>query len=163
MEFLDLARSLLQQCAEITISHVPRSDNEVANELALQASSFRLGLNEINSKDIAKEQLEKNKDWRQKLKQYLSNPSFKAEYKLKQKALKYVLLDDELFKRRQEGLLLRCVNSAEAKRTVYEVHKGICGAHKLGLKMRWLIHRYGYYWPTITADCVAYVRGCEAY
>ena len=92
----------------------------------------------------------------------MSNPSFKAEYKLKQKALKYVLLDDELFKRRQEGLLLRCVNSAEAKRTVYEVHKGICGAHKLGLKMRWIIHRYGYYWPTIAASYVAYVGGLEA-
>ena len=33
MEFLDLAHSLLQQFAEVTISHVPKSDNEVANEL----------------------------------------------------------------------------------------------------------------------------------
>ena len=40
--------------------------------------------------------------------------------------------------------------------------KGICGAHKSGLKMRWLIHMYGYYWPTIVVDCVTYAKGCEA-
>ena len=81
---------------------------------------------------------------------------------LKQKALKYVLVDDELFKRSQEGLLLKCVNDVEAKRIMCEVHEGICGANKLGPKMKWLIHRYGYYWPTIIADRVAYARGCEA-
>ena len=40
MEMLDRARSLLQQFAEVTIFHVLRSDNEVANELAQQASRF---------------------------------------------------------------------------------------------------------------------------
>ena len=99
MEFLDLARSLLQQFVEVTISCVPRNNNEVANELAQQASSFWLGLNEINNIDIAKAYPEENKNWRQELKQYLSNPFSKAKYKLKQKALKYVLVDDELFKR----------------------------------------------------------------
>lgn len=27
--------------------------------------------------------------------------------------------------------------------------------------MHWLIHRHGYYWPTINADCHAYAKGCE--
>ena len=45
---------------------------------------------------------------------------------------------------------------------MHEVHEGIYGAQKLGPKMKWLIHRYGYYWPTIAADYVAYVRGCKA-
>ena len=75
----------------------------------------------------------------------MSNLSSKAEYKLKQKALKYVLVDDELFKRRQERLLLKCVNDIEAKRIMHKVHEDICGAHKSGPKMRWLIHRYEYY------------------
>ena len=34
MEFLDIAYSLLQQFVVVTICHVPRSSNEVANELA---------------------------------------------------------------------------------------------------------------------------------
>ena len=45
---------------------------------------------------------------------------------------------------------------------MHEVHEGICGAHKLGLKMRWIIHRYGYYWPTIATDCISFARECEA-
>ena len=53
MKFLEVAHSLLQQFAEVTISHVPRSDNEVANELAQQASRFQLGMNEVNNKKIA--------------------------------------------------------------------------------------------------------------
>ena len=58
--------------------------------------------------------------------------------------------------------MLKCVNDIEAKRIMHEVHKDICAAHKLSPKMGWLIRRYGYYWPTITANCVAYTRGCEA-
>ena len=85
MELLDLAHSLLQSFVEVTISHVPQSDNEVANELAQQAFSFRLGLNKINNIDIAKAQPRENKDWRLELKQYLSNPLSKAEHKLKLK------------------------------------------------------------------------------
>ena len=108
----------------------------MANELAQQASRFRLRLNEINNIEITKAQLGENKDWRLELKQYLSNSSSKTEYKLKHKALKYVLVDDELFKRSQEGLLLKRVNDVEAKRIMHEVHEGICGAHKLGPKMR---------------------------
>ena len=45
---------------------------------------------------------------------------------------------------------------------MHKVHEGIYRAHKLGPKMRWLIHRYGYYWPTILVDCIAYAKGCEA-
>ena len=45
---------------------------------------------------------------------------------------------------------------------MHEVHEGICGAYKLGPKIRWLIYRYGYHWPIIVADCVAYARGYEA-
>ena len=66
-------------------------------------------------------------------------------------------------KRNQEGFLLKCVNDVEAKRMMHEVHEGICGAYKSSPKMRWLIHRYGYYWPTIAVDCATYERGCEAY
>ncbi len=43
-----------------------------------------------------------------------------------------------------------------------EVHEGICGAHQSGIKMKWLIHRYGYYWPKILKDCIEYAHGYEA-
>ncbi|CAL1407787.1 unnamed protein product [Linum trigynum] len=43
-----------------------------------------------------------------------------------------------------------------------EVHEGICGAQQASPSMRWILHRYGFYWPTIGPDCVAYAKGYEA-
>ena len=39
-------------------------------------------------------------------------------------------------------VIAKMLAGGEAKKIM---HEGICGAHKLGPKMRWLIHRYGYY------------------
>ena len=52
MNLLNLARTLLQQFAEVTITHVPWNNNEVANELAQQASGFWLESNEVNAIDL---------------------------------------------------------------------------------------------------------------
>ncbi|CAL8152707.1 unnamed protein product [Prunus armeniaca] len=41
-----------------------------------------------------------------------------------------------------------------------ESHKGICGAHRSNVKMRWLVRRHEYYWPTILENCIEYVKGC---
>ena len=40
MESLELAHILLQQVFEVRISHVPWSDNEIANEFTQQAFDF---------------------------------------------------------------------------------------------------------------------------
>ena len=61
MEFLELACFLLQQFANVTISHVLRSDNEVSNELAQQTSGFWLGVNEINNIEIVEAELKESK------------------------------------------------------------------------------------------------------
>ena len=42
-----------------------------------------------------------------------------------------------------------------------EVHEGICRAHQLAYKMKWIIHRSGYFWPTILEDCFEYYKGCQ--
>jgi hypothetical protein len=42
-----------------------------------------------------------------------------------------------------------------------EVHEGLCGSHQSGEKMKWLIKRYGYFWPSIRKDCIMYAKGCQ--
>jgi hypothetical protein len=73
---------------------------------------------------------------------------------------------DVLYKRGAEGLLLKCVSKYESLKVLAEVHEGICGAHQSGVKMRWLIHRYGYFWPSVLKDCIEYAifghQGCES-
>jgi hypothetical protein len=70
--------------------------------------------------------------------------------------------DECLFKRGADGILLKCINTKEAMQVMAEVHEGIFGAHQSGIKMKWLIHRYGYYWPKILKYCIEYAHGCEA-
>ena len=42
-----------------------------------------------------------------------------------------------------------------------QVHEGVCGAHQVKIKMRWLIRRHGYFWKTILSDCTNYSEGCQ--
>ena len=71
-------------------------------------------------------------------------------------------LEDVLYKRGVEGLLLKCVSKYDSLQVLAEVHEGICGAHQSGVKMRWLIHRYGYFWLSVLKDCIEYVQGYES-
>jgi transposase InsO family protein len=42
-----------------------------------------------------------------------------------------------------------------------EVGEGICGMHQSTPKMKWLLHRAGFCWLTMMADCFRYYKGCE--
>jgi len=72
-----------------------------------------------------------------------------------------VLLEDELYYRTIDGILLRCLGDDEAKKLMGEIHEGVCGAHQSAFKMKWMIRRNGYYWPTILKDCFKYFKGCQ--
>jgi hypothetical protein len=43
-----------------------------------------------------------------------------------------------------------------------EVHEGIYGTHQSSHKMKWLLRRAGFYWPTMLNDCFRYYKGCES-
>ncbi|XP_059654775.1 uncharacterized protein LOC132301549 [Cornus florida] len=45
-------------------------------------------------------------------------------------------------------------------RVIAESHLGICGAHQAGIKMRWLLRKYGYYWKGILKDCIEFAKTC---
>jgi hypothetical protein len=104
------------------------------------------------------------KDWRSPIISYLRNPNGCTNNALKLKARRYVLMGEEdecLFKRGADGILLKCISTEESIQVMAEVYEGICGAHQSGIKMKWLIHRYGYYWPKILKECIEYAHGCE--
>jgi hypothetical protein len=43
-----------------------------------------------------------------------------------------------------------------------EVHEDICGTHDSDHKMKWLLCRVDFYWPTMLNDCFRYYKGCES-
>ena len=65
-----------------------------------------------------------------------------------------------LLRKTPDKLLLKCLGLEESIRVMVEVHEGICGAHQAGIKMKWLLRRYCYFWH-MEKDCKAYARGCE--
>ena len=101
-------------------------------------------------------------DWRTPIIEFLRDPRPTAPRKLRRKAVSYILVGEDLYKKSlEDDLLLRCIAGIEVLRVMAEVHEGICGAHQSGIKMRWLIRRYGYYWPTILEDCIKFAKGCQ--
>ena len=82
--------------------------------------------------------------------------------KIRRQALKYVLLDHDLYRRTIDGLHLKCLDTDQSKIAMGEVHEGICGTHQSAHKMKWLLRRAGFYWPTMLNDCFRYYKGCES-
>ena len=74
---------------------------------------------------------------------------------------KYVLLDDQLYYKIVDGVLLKCLNQEEAKVLMGEVYEWICGAHQSAYKIKWIIRRTGYFWPTILEGGFEYYKGCK--
>lgn len=80
--------------------------------------------------------------WQQEMMDYLHNPSNKVEFKMKQRVLKYTMIGDELYRQIFNGVSLKCFNQAELIQLMGEIHEGLCGAHRSGPVMKWLIIRH---------------------
>ncbi|KAK3023354.1 hypothetical protein RJ639_042752 [Escallonia herrerae] len=76
-------------------------------------------------------------------------------------SIQFVMWKDILYKRSLDGMLLRCIAKDEVEDVMKEVHSGSCGAHQSGPKLQMQIKRLGYYWPTIIADCIGFVKRCQ--
>ncbi|CAN6555140.1 unnamed protein product [Malus baccata var. baccata] len=100
-------------------------------------------------------------DWRSPIIHHLKDPSSPTSKKNRQQATKYVLWEENLLRKTPDGLLLKCLGQEESMRVMAEVHEGVCGVHQSGMKMRWLLRRYEYFWPDVEKDCKSYARGCE--
>ncbi|XP_050896046.1 uncharacterized protein LOC127102751 [Lathyrus oleraceus] len=182
---------LLKKFEYVDIKHVPRIKNQEANDLAQIASGYRISKEKLEElvkvrgkamyarlspTDLESTQLGyANKeefevlaihtlidtDWRNPIINYLKDPSKDTERKTKYRALSYILIGNELFKKTPEGVLLKCLGESEAYLALSSVHSGACGAHQAGHKMKWLLFRYGMYWPTMLKDCIEFAKGCQ--
>jgi len=128
---------LLKEFKDFRLEHIPRLHNEGANRLAQLASGYQpiLGVLSAISAD----------DWRKEVIEYLRDPSKKVERRVRFQAAKYVLLEEELYYRMIDEVLLKCLGDDEARSLMGEIHEGLCGAHQSAFKMKWMIRRNGYY------------------
>jgi hypothetical protein len=138
----------------VTIRHIPRAQNQEANRLAQNASSYRQIQEAFNGEVITD-------DWRSKIIDYLRNPSQKLSRKLRYKLIKYVMLDNQLYYKTIDEVLLKCLNLEDVRVLMGQVHEGVCGAHQAAHKMKWIIRRSGYFRPTMLECRFEYYRGCQ--
>jgi hypothetical protein len=78
-------------------------------ELETGGSSISRG-----SDDLGETMAAKPVDWRTPLIRYLENPDYVIDTKVRQQALKYVLLDHNLHRRTIDDLLLGCLGSDQS-------------------------------------------------
>ncbi|XP_070662185.1 uncharacterized protein [Malus domestica] len=144
--------------SEVSVNHIPRGSNLVANEMAQIASRVpiqerKYGVDvEIQrrnlpfilergfSLDVMVLETEME-DWRSLIIHHLKDHSSPTSKKNRQQTTKYVLWEENLLRKTPDGLLLKCLGQKESMRVMAEVHEGIYGAHQAGTKMRWLIRR----------------------
>jgi len=81
--------------------------------------------------------------------------------KTKCRALSYVIVRNELFKKTPEGVLLKCLNETRTYVAVSDTHSGACGSHQACHKMKRLLFLQGVYWPSILKDCIEFAKGCQ--
>lgn len=174
-----------------TIRHIPRLENQVANDMAQIASGYKISKEklkkviEVRGKVVATRltpsDLEKtklgyidegnfeilvvdnltNEDWRKPIVVYLQNPTASADRKTRYRALSYVLLGIELFKKSPEGVLLKFLNESEAYLALSTINSGAYRAHQVCHKMKWLLFLQGMYWPTMLKDCIEFAKVCQ--
>ncbi|KAA3487092.1 RNA-directed DNA polymerase (Reverse transcriptase) [Gossypium australe] len=137
-----LAQELIREFDDITFNYLPR--DEMADALATLASMVRIN----ESEDMKPIQMSIHQD-----PAHCYNNDKKT---LRRLACDYVLDGEVLYKKRKDQVLLRCVDAAEAKLVLEEVHEGVCGTHANGFTMARQIMRFGYYWSTMEGDFIDY-------
>jgi ribonuclease HI len=113
---------LLREFKDLRLEYIPRLHNDEANRLAQHASRYQ------RIQEVLISTLDAD-DSRTEIADYLRDPSKKVERRVRFQATKYVLLDNELYYRTLDGVLLRCLGNDESKSLMGEIHEGVCGAH----------------------------------
>jgi hypothetical protein len=119
-------QELMAQFRYINFYWVPRMQNSEANDLAQMASGYKAIMDEIDFQVYFLDQ----GDWRADIFNYLKDPARGAPRNIRYKAMKYVLIGDDMFYWTLEGLLLKCLGPIESNRLLHDVHEGTCGTHQ---------------------------------
>lgn len=144
------------------IRQIPRDDNSLADRLAKLASSLAsLGSRRITFLTLPSTQLEEGSNevlcntsdseplWKDAIIKYLNTRDLNADTneasKLKTRALRFVFIDDELYKEGYSLPYLKCLSPFKADYMLREIHEGICGNRLGGRALAGKALRQGYY------------------
>ncbi|KAE8678980.1 hypothetical protein F3Y22_tig00111402pilonHSYRG00591 [Hibiscus syriacus] len=178
LEYRNFTLELVKEFERVTFNYLPREENQMADALATLAAMFqatkkvdmmpiKMQVYEIPAHCYSVEEEVDGKPWYHDILQYIKNQSYPPNASeidkrtLRRMAAGYFLDGKIMYRRSSDQMLLRCLNTSEARNVIEEVHNGICGTHANGLSMARKIMRYGYYWATMYTNCIDYARKCH--
>ncbi|XP_050878259.1 uncharacterized protein LOC127082076, partial [Lathyrus oleraceus] len=143
---------LIKYFDEITFRHIPRTENQIADALAMLASMYQVRFHneapliQIERKvepaycQLVEEEAD-GKPWFHDIKCFLQNQEYPTDATtldkktLRKLASKFFLSNGVLYKRNHDMILLRCVDGREADLLIKEIHEGSFGTHANGHAM----------------------------
>lgn len=100
-------------------------------------------------------------DWRRPIKdaiKSITDGDCVQDKTLTKRAVRYVMIGEDLYKRGFSTPLLKCLNQEQAEYVMNELHNGVCGMHCGQRALVARVIRVGYYWPTVRQNCSKYVK-----
>ncbi|XP_073152354.1 uncharacterized protein [Henckelia pumila] len=158
---------------ELNLELIPRAENIKADYLARLASALndrpdpivagRALISQLETLDDMLTQIPKG-DWRYDLHKYLTAKELPIDNKkakeIKRRELRFVMIDQILFKRSFSQPLLKCLGPDEANYVLREIHEGSCGSHLGSLALAQKALLAGFFWPTTRKDSSDLVHAC---
>ena len=161
-KYLKLVNQLVSIFLHTEFVQIPRDQNIEADKVARSASADNLGnmndwkLEEQNSPNINELQtfpIHTSLRWTNPILLFLRDrrlaPNPEEARKIQKHATRFMVLNDELYKRDYSQPYLRCIEGEEAKYVLEEVHRRVCGDHMGAKSLVKKIMRTGYFWPTM--------------
>ncbi|KAL5777699.1 hypothetical protein ACOSP7_010625 [Xanthoceras sorbifolium] len=103
--------------------------------------------------------------WITPIRAYLEHgilPEDKNEAKrLRYRAARYTMMDDEMYRRGFSRALQRCVNPQESVKILAAIHGAVCENHVGGNSLAHKALRQGFYWPTMFQDAKDTASNCD--
>ena len=157
-KYLKLTNQLISSFNYAEFVQIPRNQNTEADEVARNASTDSVGkrfdwkTKEQNHPSILELQISSvhtDHGWTSPIVTFLQEgrlPNDPEEAKkVRRRAARFTILNDELYKRGYSQPYLRCVEKEEARYILEEVHGGICGDHTGAKSLVRKIMRAGYF------------------
>ncbi|XP_057990564.1 uncharacterized protein LOC131172947 [Hevea brasiliensis] len=132
--YLEYAKKLLFSFDEVTMKHMPKAQNHIADALATLASLWEKGDHKLTQPVILMR---------------IRIPCYEGLI------IAHLDLEDEM--KWYEDIR----RHLESEQIMEEVHARVCGPHMNGRVLAGKILRLGYYWSTMDTDCAKFVKRCH--
>ncbi|XP_017441100.1 uncharacterized protein LOC108346536 [Vigna angularis] len=172
LRYYHKVKELVKQFRMVEFKHVPREQNVRADVLSKLAnckgkdhlsSVIRQVMMSPSVEFLAVQEVSSEPDWRKAIREIIQRQESGLHVRAVEakKAARFLLIGEDLYKRRFSSPLLKCVSAEEAEYVMRELHGGACGMHTGQRALRAKVIRAGYFWPTVEKDCMMFVQRCS--